>query len=105
MIYTIEELRERVRPVAEKYGLPAVYLFGSYARGEATEDSDVDLLVDTEGAKLSSPSSIFILFDDFEQAVKKRVDMIETNTLFSKNFISENPWFIGNVRNDVRKLV
>lgn len=42
MIYTIEEITERVRPVAEKYGLRSVYLFGSYARGDATEESDVD---------------------------------------------------------------
>ena len=46
MVYTIEQLRERITPVAEKYQLRAVYLFGSYAKGEATDDSDVDILVD-----------------------------------------------------------
>ena len=43
--YSIEEITRRIAPVAEKYQLPAVYLFGSYARGDATADSDVDLLV------------------------------------------------------------
>ncbi|MDR3294725.1 MAG: nucleotidyltransferase domain-containing protein [Clostridiales Family XIII bacterium] len=33
-------------PIAIKYQLPTVYLFGSYARGEATDDSDVDILID-----------------------------------------------------------
>ena len=51
MIYTIDEISSRIRPVAEKYHLKAVYLFGSYARGEARDDSDVDLLVDLSGAE------------------------------------------------------
>ena len=46
VVYTIEQLKERIAPVALKYGLPAVYLFGAYARSEASEESDVDILVD-----------------------------------------------------------
>ena len=42
MVYTIDEIRQIITPIAKKYGLPAVYLFGSYARGTANEDSDVD---------------------------------------------------------------
>ena len=52
MVYTLDEIRRRVQPVAEKYHLKAVYVFGSYARGDAREDSDVDLLVDLAGAEL-----------------------------------------------------
>ena len=37
MIYTLDEIKKRILPVIEKYGIPAMYLFGSYARGEATE--------------------------------------------------------------------
>ena len=47
MIYTLEQIRDAVAPIAKKYQIPAVYLFGSYARGTATEESDIDLLVDT----------------------------------------------------------
>ena len=42
-IYTIEELREIITPIAIQHNVEKVYLFGSYARGEATENSDVDL--------------------------------------------------------------
>ena len=52
MVYTLEEISRRVRPVAEKYNLKAVYVFGSYARGEADEDSDVDLLIDDTNSGL-----------------------------------------------------
>ena len=37
-----------------KYRIPAMYLFGSYVRGDATEDSDLDFLIDTTGTELTS---------------------------------------------------
>ncbi len=51
MVYTIAELQRIITPIAQKYRLRAVYLFGSYARGTATENSDVDLLIDTDSLK------------------------------------------------------
>ena len=47
LIYTIDELKQKIVPIAARYNLPAVYLFGSYARNEATEESDVDILIDS----------------------------------------------------------
>lgn len=44
-IYTIDEICEKVQPIAEKYKLIRVSLFGSYARGEATAESDIDLYI------------------------------------------------------------
>ena len=46
MVYTVEHIAQRILPVAQKYGLKAVYLFGSYARGDADKDSDIDLRID-----------------------------------------------------------
>ena len=43
---TIDEIRTAVTKVGKKYGIKSAYLFGSYARGEATEDSDVDIIID-----------------------------------------------------------
>ena len=40
MTYTIEEIKDKVTPIAQKYGVKRISLFGSYARGEATENSD-----------------------------------------------------------------
>lgn len=54
MIYSFKEIQRRVAPLIKKYGIPALYLFGSYARGEATDDSDMDFLVDTTGTELTS---------------------------------------------------
>ena len=52
MVYTIDDLRRIIAPIAEQYGLRAVYVFGSYARGEANADSDIDLLVDLTGTNI-----------------------------------------------------
>ena len=71
MVYTLDEIARRIRPVAEKYRLKAVYVFGSYARGEAREDSDIDLLVDLTGADLSGFFAIGGLYNDLEAALEK----------------------------------
>ena len=46
MIYTIDEIKTKIIPIAKEYGVNSMSLFGSYARNEATEDSDIDLLID-----------------------------------------------------------
>ena len=75
MIYSIYEIQQRIAPVAKQYGVKAVFLFGSYARGEAREDSDIDLLVDTSGTNLSSLLSLGALDCDLESALQKPSDL------------------------------
>ena len=43
--YTIEEIRKIAVPVAKQYGVEKVALFGSYAKGEQKESSDIDLII------------------------------------------------------------
>lgn len=81
MVYTLDEIARRIRPVAEKYRLKAVYVFGSYARGEAREDSDIDLLVDLTGAELSGFFAIGGLYNDLETALNKEIDLVTTASL------------------------
>lgn len=80
MVYTLEEIARRVRPVAEKYHLRAVYVFGSYARGEAREDSDVDLLVDATDSGLVG-WDYGGLYSDLEEALEKELDMVTVAAL------------------------
>ena len=77
MVYTLDEIRRRVQPVAEKYHLKAVYVFGSYARGDAREDSVVDLA----GAELSGFFAIGGLYKDLEAALQKGIDLITAESL------------------------
>ena len=46
MRYTVAEIKEIVAGLAAQYGADRIYLFGSYARGDADQDSDIDLRID-----------------------------------------------------------
>ena len=81
MVYTIEQLKEKIIPVALKYQLPAVYVFGSYAKGEATDSSDVDILVDRTGTQLRSLFDMGGLYNDLTEAVGKSIDLITVDAL------------------------
>lgn len=56
-----------------------VYLFGSYARGEATENSDVDFRIDK--GKLKGMFALFGLYTEIEQALQMKVDVFTTGSL------------------------
>ena len=81
MTYTISDIRQIIEPIAIKYGLRAVYLFGSYARGTATQASDVDLLVDTAGTSLTGLFALGALYCELEEALKKPIDLITVSSL------------------------
>ena len=84
MIYTQKQIAELVTPIAKKYRIPVVYLFGSYARGTATEDSDIDLLIDTKGTGIKSLFQLSAVMLDLEDATGKSIDLITTNSLEQK---------------------
>ena len=78
--YTLSEIQRRVTPVAEKYRLAAVYLFGSYARGEATAESDIDLLVDLTGSTIRGLNFVS-LYEDLSNALEISVDLVTVDSL------------------------
>ncbi len=45
MLYTMDEIKAKSIPIAKKYGIARLGLFGSYARGEQNEHSDLDFLI------------------------------------------------------------
>jgi predicted nucleotidyltransferase len=60
-MFTFEEICELATPIARKHGIKSLSLFGSYARGDATESSDVDFLVQpSEGMGLFQLSGLLL---------------------------------------------
>ena len=49
--YTIDEIKNIVTPIAEKYQIAHVYLFGSFARGDFDEQSDIDISIEKGNLK------------------------------------------------------
>ena len=104
MIYTLDEIAQRIRPVAERYRLRAVYVFGSYARGEAGEDRDVDLLVDTDGANLKTLFALGGLYSDLEDALEKELSLVTVDSLEQPCRMESDIYFRENVTRERRKI-
>ena len=78
-IFTLEDIAKVVKPLTEKYHVKAIYLFGSYARGGADENSDVDFLVYIdEGFKLTN---VLALGEELREALQKKVDIFEIHEI------------------------
>ncbi len=78
-VFTVENIVSLVKPIAEKYQVQNIYLFGSYARGEADADSDVDFLVYGGGGfKLTM---IFALAEELREVLNKNVDVFEIHEI------------------------
>lgn len=84
--YTVEEIKMIVEPIARKYGVEHIYLFGSYARGEATANSDVDLRVDK--GTLKGMFALCGLYTEIEKALRMKVDILTTGSL-EEDFLQE----------------
>ena len=97
MIYSVEELKQRIAPVAEKYGLREVYLFGSYARNEATEQSDVDILIDRVGSNIRGMFEMGSLYEDLCACLGKNVDLVTTQTLEQSSTQQRTPLLVQTV--------
>ena len=97
MVYSVDEIRRIVTPIAEKYKLPAVYLFGSYVRGTAREDSDIDLLIDTSGTEIKSLLSLAAVYCELEEALGKPVDLITMSSLEQQAQMPSEQHFKANV--------
>lgn len=75
----VKQKRDDILRVARKHGACNVRVFGSVARGEATPDSDIDLLVDV----LPEHSAWFPsgLLADLEELLGRKVDVVEPEQL------------------------
>lgn len=78
-IFTIQDIKALVSPIAQKYKVKEIYLFGSYARGDANEKSDLDFLV--LGGENFKLTMIFALAEEMREVLKKDVDVFEINEI------------------------
>ena len=75
-VLTVEAIKEAVSDICSNYPVDACYLFGSYAKGKATKDSDVDLMI------VSSIEGIeyYDLLGSLEEKLSKKVDLLRLET-------------------------
>nr|WP_300661508.1 nucleotidyltransferase domain-containing protein [uncultured Acetatifactor sp.] len=79
----IRDIQKTVSMLGAQYGAERIYLFGSYARGEAVADSDIDLRIDRGSIRGWALGG---LLSDLEDYFQKKVDLLTTGSL-QKDFL------------------
>ena len=73
-VLTIKQIKTRLLPVMAKHNIHEIYLFGSYARGEATNKSDVDIYCESGDVRTLIDQGFFE--EELEKALGKEVDIV-----------------------------
>ena len=87
--YTLHEIQEVVSRLAKQYGAKRVYLFGSYARGDMTDSSDIDLRIDKGDIRGFQLAGLLL---DLEDTLGVPVDLVRTTSLDQR--------FLDSIRGD-----
>ena len=83
-VLTIKQIKEKIKPILLKHGIKKVYLFGSYSRGEANRNSDVDIYCDDGDIKSLYDEVDFI--EELEMALGKKVDVVTIGSDMNEYF-------------------
>ena len=88
-VYTINEIRSIVTPIAKRHQVSKVFLFGSYARGDMTDSSDIDLRIDKGDIRGLQMAGLLL---DLEDTLGVPVDLVPTTSLDQR--------FLDSIRGD-----
>lgn len=78
-VYSLSQLRDMILPLLGRYDMRRASVFGSYARGEATPESDIDVLLEGNGS--FRHFNVFAVAEDLHEASGKPVDVYEVGEL------------------------
>ncbi|MBD5145548.1 MAG: nucleotidyltransferase [Ruminococcus sp.] len=87
MPYTLDEIKTKAIPIAIQYGVDSFSLFGSYARGEADEKSDLDFLI--QKGRLKDLFEYCGMVADLEDAFNCHVDLVMRTAIKDEEFLKE----------------
>jgi predicted nucleotidyltransferase len=103
MQYTIEDIKKIVAPIAEKYRLKSVDLFGSYAKYEAKDGSDIDLYIDYTGTSLKG-LEYGKVYADINAAFNCSVDIIENGVFLSPSNLALSGYLKKEIENSRERI-
>ena len=83
-VLKLSEIKKILKAVLGNHGITKIYLFGSYARGDATSSSDVDILCDKGDVKTLIEQGE--LEDELENKLGKKVDLVFTTSYMPDSF-------------------
>ena len=83
-VYTIKEIKNIIKPILNKHGITDINLFGSYARGDARPDSDIDIYCD-KGNIITLIDQV-VLEEELENALNKKIDLVFNTARMNQSF-------------------
>lgn len=86
----LDFLRKNKPLLKEKFGVDNIMLFGSYARNEASPDSDIDILIEAKQKSFHEYADLTIFLED---SFNRKVDVIYIDTI--------NPFVMEQIEKDI----
>lgn len=84
-VLSLLTIKEKVQEIVRKYKVDKVFLYGSYVKGEASKDSDIDLYMLSEIENLD----YFAIVEDLRNNLNKKVDLLSNKTVKKGSAIEE----------------
>lgn len=86
-IYSIDEIRNILNQVLSNFAVEKAILFGSYAKNKQTENSDIDLIIDSKGKLLNI--NFYGLLEELVEKFNTKIDLIEISEMKKESDIDK----------------
>lgn len=94
----IAQIKKLTEPIFRKYGVDKAYIFGSYARGDYNENSDIDIIIVAKNIR--SLFVIGIILENLKEALQKDVDLIEEECFENEHMEDFEEEFYENIKKE-----
>ena len=94
-VLSLKRIKEIIKPILNKYEIRDIYLFGSYARGEANSKSDIDIYCDKGNIRTLIQQGK--LEEELEKSLHKEVDIVFESSI-------KDDYFEKQIMEDMIKL-
>lgn len=101
-VLSLDSIKLLLLPIVKKYDIKSLSIFGSYARNEASKDSDVDILID--GGNYNGLFEYEDMISSMKNALGKEVDLV-TQSVLDNSRSKSDFIFKANVERDKVVLI
>lgn len=84
-VYTVNDIKEKLQPVFKKHNIKKAILFGSYAKGNADDRSDIDIMVVSNLRGLA----FYGLLEDVVNTIGKSVDLLDKQQIKAESKVEQ----------------
>lgn len=78
-VYDVNALKDKLHPIFDSAPIHRAILFGSYAKGQATASSDLDIVLDSQGELRGM--MFYSVLEDIVSVLNKKVDLFEISEI------------------------